>query len=989
MAQSSKTFRVFISSTFNDLKAERNALQERVFPRLRALCQQYGARFQPIDLRWGVSEEASLDQQAMSICLGEIARCQQTSPRPNFIILLGDRYGWCPPPPAIKADDFEKILNNVQNEDEKELLRREWYQLDLNAVPPVWILKPRVRGTKYEKSAEWSAVETKIHNIIANALDRMGLPDEERLPFVASATEQEIFKGALSVTDSPEHVLCFLRSIDGLPRQFDGTAFRTHVDTLVKQEFPNGSSDYYTNTLDDIFAVDHQNSAAFVANRINQLIAATPKATKEEEFLNFLFQALTDFTARDYVNLNDENWNIAPELFVRQSDLKNRLQEHLKQNAFSYTAGWTGTGISTNHIDQLCEDVFNSLAAVISSEIENPHPIAGTEKGIIQTKPDEYLDDEGHAHRHFAEERMKFFVGRDAIRSSIRDYTIHSQKKILIITGEGGTGKSALMAKAIHQTLGAGEINQVVYRFIGATPSSTDGRGLLESLCHEITRRYGGDSTTIPIDYRDLVTEFTKRLSLANAENPLVLFLDSLDQLSAGEGARSLTWLPSELPDHVSLIVSTRGGTMDTYHNLSGKSSIEEELKGLENEEGDRLLNIWLENAGRTLQNDQMQAVLAKFQESQCNPLYLKLAFEEAKLWKSFNQSIEDLATGVSGIIEKNMIDRLQNESTHGEKMVAHTLGYLAASRHGLSEDEIVDLLSRDQQVYEWFFKKSYHLPSDLIQSAIKYRRNHGYETASENEKPSAEDERAAISWLKEIRTPPEKVAEFLGEALKSADGPRLPIVLWSRLSFDLAPYLTERMVDGSPLLHFYHRELGEVAATLFLEEDKAATFHERLADYFQAKADPDQDRSWTGNYKHGLSEIPYHLTMAEKMDEVYHLLTDFSFLENKAAEVGILERKGKNGEIQKIYTGVLQLQEDYERVLAPLPGGGGSAGLSDRPSLILTAIETSKGLMVYCPVCNQYSPVNREVLDTVIQCPQENCGAAIKLNPFTVKREI
>ncbi len=98
MPQSARVFRIFVSSTFSDLKAERNALQERVFPRLRQLAQQHGARFQVIDLRWGVSEEASLDQQAMNICLGEVARCQQLSPRPNFIVLLGDRYGWCPPP---------------------------------------------------------------------------------------------------------------------------------------------------------------------------------------------------------------------------------------------------------------------------------------------------------------------------------------------------------------------------------------------------------------------------------------------------------------------------------------------------------------------------------------------------------------------------------------------------------------------------------------------------------------------------------------------------------------------------------------------------------------------------------------------------------------------------------------------------------------------------------------------------------------------------
>lgn len=37
MAQQARTFRVFVRSTFSDLKAERNALQERGFPRLREL----------------------------------------------------------------------------------------------------------------------------------------------------------------------------------------------------------------------------------------------------------------------------------------------------------------------------------------------------------------------------------------------------------------------------------------------------------------------------------------------------------------------------------------------------------------------------------------------------------------------------------------------------------------------------------------------------------------------------------------------------------------------------------------------------------------------------------------------------------------------------------------------------------------------------------------------------------------------------------------
>jgi hypothetical protein len=84
MPQITPTFRIFISSSFKDLVEERNALQTVVFPPLRESCEQHGARFQAIDLRWGISEEASTDQQTMKICIEEIKRCQRITPRPNF-----------------------------------------------------------------------------------------------------------------------------------------------------------------------------------------------------------------------------------------------------------------------------------------------------------------------------------------------------------------------------------------------------------------------------------------------------------------------------------------------------------------------------------------------------------------------------------------------------------------------------------------------------------------------------------------------------------------------------------------------------------------------------------------------------------------------------------------------------------------------------------------------------------------------------------------
>ena len=71
----SKVFRVFGSSTFSDFELERNYLQQHVFPRLEELCRAHGALFQPVDLRWGITDEASLDQKTLDICLNEVRHC--------------------------------------------------------------------------------------------------------------------------------------------------------------------------------------------------------------------------------------------------------------------------------------------------------------------------------------------------------------------------------------------------------------------------------------------------------------------------------------------------------------------------------------------------------------------------------------------------------------------------------------------------------------------------------------------------------------------------------------------------------------------------------------------------------------------------------------------------------------------------------------------------------------------------------------------------
>ena len=49
--QSSRLFRIFLSSTFSDFKVERNELYRRVFPSIKQRCAQLGYEFQVVDMR--------------------------------------------------------------------------------------------------------------------------------------------------------------------------------------------------------------------------------------------------------------------------------------------------------------------------------------------------------------------------------------------------------------------------------------------------------------------------------------------------------------------------------------------------------------------------------------------------------------------------------------------------------------------------------------------------------------------------------------------------------------------------------------------------------------------------------------------------------------------------------------------------------------------------------------------------------------------------
>ncbi|MCD4786010.1 MAG: DUF4062 domain-containing protein [Candidatus Eremiobacteraeota bacterium] len=109
MASVWKTLKVFISSTFRDMHAERDYLVRFVFPRLREELLKRRIHFMDIDLRWGVTS----DRDVVEVCHEVIYECM-----PRFLCMLGERYGSIPPEKeeSITADEIRCAILEHRDE---------------------------------------------------------------------------------------------------------------------------------------------------------------------------------------------------------------------------------------------------------------------------------------------------------------------------------------------------------------------------------------------------------------------------------------------------------------------------------------------------------------------------------------------------------------------------------------------------------------------------------------------------------------------------------------------------------------------------------------------------------------------------------------------------------------------------------------------------------------------------------------------------------
>jgi len=93
----------------------------------------------------------------------------QTSAGPAFVALLGNKYGYRPFPAQIEQAEFEKLLASLESDSSDTTTLRDHFHLDLNAVPPCYVLK----ATHADDAEWWSRYEVmqkQLRDAAVNAL---------------------------------------------------------------------------------------------------------------------------------------------------------------------------------------------------------------------------------------------------------------------------------------------------------------------------------------------------------------------------------------------------------------------------------------------------------------------------------------------------------------------------------------------------------------------------------------------------------------------------------------------------------------------------------------------------------------------------------------------------------------------------------------------------------------------------------------------------
>lgn len=360
------------------------------------------------------------------------------------------------------------------------------------------------------------------------------------------------------------------------------------------------------------------------------------------------------------------------------------------------------------------------------------------------------------------------FVGREEEQMAL-DQVALSDGPPVVLYGPSGTGKSALIATWSERFARQHPGTFCFVHFIGATEESVHSYHLMERLLLELQHQLGKPESTDDLDNVTLVGEVTGLLGELGARQPCVLVIDGLDRLAEDGIARELAWLPEYWPPNVRVILTTGEGL--PWKILTQRRHYPTmQLLPLSPAERAQLIHQALGQYGKALAAKQMESICEA--DATSKPLFLRVLLEELRVFGQHEALDERLGQllSCSDLIAlydarcQRMERDYDESSSHNQPMVQMALSLLAASRWGLMESELIEILDIPPLRWSPFF---FALQDDLYEGAGMLQFAHAplYEAISSRYLQEPESQKQILtqlaSWWRKQPTTPRTLAEY------------------------------------------------------------------------------------------------------------------------------------------------------------------------------------------------------------------------------------
>jgi len=326
----------------------------------------------------------------------------------------------------------------------------------------------------------------------------------------------------------------------------------------------------------------------------------------------------------------------------------------------------------------LGEAVFSDLTAVL----DRLYPEGSEPDPLVR---------EAAEHEAFAKSRVGVYIGRSEYTKRLDDH-VKGEDPPLVILGESGSGKSALLANWALSYRNAHPEVLVLMHFCGASSASTDWASMLRRIMGELSRRFEL-GLEIPDSPGQLRLAFANALHKAAAKGSAIFVLDALNQLEDRDGAPDLMWLPPELPVNMRLIVSTLPGRPLDELNSRGWPTLH--IEPLELAERKRLIVEYLAQYTKALDAPRAERIASAAQT--VNPLFLRTLLEELRLWGE-HEALDNviphyLSAPTTDSLFELILARYETDYERDRPgLVADAMTLIWAARRGLGEAELLDL---------------------------------------------------------------------------------------------------------------------------------------------------------------------------------------------------------------------------------------------------------------------------------------------------------